>query len=138
MIHVYAIANDSLVCFSCSCFLGPVWRARVLGWSSNGCGVNGQVSTWLEITTQLARRLGHQIGYCLWYLELKWASGETFWHVNFNMWKNLPLPWLSTTPDLHPYMIICDSGIKLSKMAGNSASCPLWSLSAERYCITVD
>jgi len=30
-----------------------------------------------------------------------------------------------TTPDLHPYMIICDSGINLSKMVGNSASCPL-------------
>jgi len=32
--------------------------------------------------------------------------------VNFNMWKDLPLPWLPTTPDLHLYMIICDSGIK--------------------------
>jgi len=26
--------------------------------------------------------------------------------------KNPPLPWLPTTPDLHPYMIICDSGVK--------------------------
>jgi len=87
MIHVYSIANDSLVCFSWGCFLRPVWRAWVLRWSLNDSDVNGQVSTWLEIATQLARRLGQQIGYCLWYLELKWASGETFWHVNFNTWK---------------------------------------------------
>jgi len=111
-IHVYAIANDSLACFFWGYVLKPVWRARVLGWSSNGSGVNRQVSTWLEIATRLARRLGHQIGYGLWYLELKWASGETFWQVNFNTWKNPPLPWLPTTPDLHPYMIICDSGVK--------------------------
>jgi len=62
-----------------------------------------QISTWLEITTRLAKRLGHQIGYCLWYLELKWASGETFWQVNFNMSKNPPVLWLPTTPNLHPY-----------------------------------
>jgi len=34
----------------------------VLGWSSNGGGVNGQAPTQLEIATQLARKLGHQIG----------------------------------------------------------------------------
>jgi len=62
---VYAIAKDSLVCFSWGCFLGPVWHARVLRWSSNGSGVNRQVSTRLEIATRLARRLGHQIGYSL-------------------------------------------------------------------------
>jgi len=118
LLHLWT--NDPCVChcqwFPGLLFLGlfswPVWCARVLGWSSNGSGVNGQVSTWLEIATRLARRLGHQIDYCMWYLELKWASGETFWHVNFNTWKNPPLPWLPTTPDLHPYMIICDSGIK--------------------------
>jgi len=110
--YVYAIANDSLVCFSWGCFLGPVWHPRMFGWSSNGSGVNGQVSTRLEIATWLARRLGHQISYCLWYLELKWASGEAFWHVNFNTWKNPPLLWLPTTLDLHPYMMICDSGVK--------------------------
>jgi len=37
----------------------------VLGWSSNGSGMNGQAPTQLEITTQLARKLGHQIGYYL-------------------------------------------------------------------------
>jgi len=85
-IHVYTITNDSLVCFSWHCLLWPVWHAWVLEWSSNGSGVNRQVSTLLEITTILARKLGHQIGCCLWYLELKWVSGETFWQINFNMW----------------------------------------------------
>jgi len=111
-IHVFIIAIVSLVCFSWGLFLGPVLRARVFGWSSNGSGVNKQVSTQLEIATWLARKLGHQIGYYLWYLELKWATDETFYSVNFSTWKNLPLPWLPTTPDLHPYMIICNSGIK--------------------------
>jgi len=37
----------------------------VLGWSSIGSGVNGQATIWLEVTTQLARKLGHQIGYYL-------------------------------------------------------------------------
>jgi len=32
---------------------------------SNGSGVTGQASTQLEIATQMARELGHQIGYCL-------------------------------------------------------------------------
>jgi len=34
-------------------------------WSSNDSGVNGQAPTKLEIATQLARKLGHQIGYYL-------------------------------------------------------------------------
>jgi len=34
-------------------------------WSSNGGGLAGQAPTWLEITTLLARKLGHQIGYYL-------------------------------------------------------------------------
>jgi len=37
------------------------------------------VSTQLEISTQLASELGHQIGYYLWYLELKWVLNETIW-----------------------------------------------------------
>jgi len=50
-----------------SAFLGAVFSglSDMLKWSSNGSGVNGQVSTRLEIATQLARKLGHQIGYCL-------------------------------------------------------------------------
>jgi len=32
-------------------------------WSSNGDGLTGQAPKNLEITTQLARKLGHQIGY---------------------------------------------------------------------------
>jgi len=39
--------------------------ARVLRWSSNGSGVTGQASIQLGIATQLARELGHQIGYYL-------------------------------------------------------------------------
>jgi len=77
MIHVYIIANDSLVCFSWSCFLKPVWHTRVFVWSSNGSNVNRQISTQLEIA-RLTRRLGYQIGYYLWYLEHKWVSGEAF------------------------------------------------------------
>ena len=78
-IHVCIIAIVSLLCFFWGLFFWPVWCAQVLGWSSNGSGVNEQVFTWLEIITWLARKLGHQIGYYLWYLELKWASGETIW-----------------------------------------------------------
>jgi len=50
-----------------SAFLGAVFLSLsdVLGWSSNGSGVNRQLSTQLEITAQLARELGHQIGYYL-------------------------------------------------------------------------
>jgi len=105
-IHVYTIANNSLVCFSWGCFLRPVWWAQVLGWSSNGSGVNRQVFTQLEIATWLARRLGHQVGYCLWYLEFKWATGGTFWQCQLQHMENPSLPWLPTTPYLHPYMII--------------------------------
>jgi len=109
-IHVCIITIVSLVCFSWGLFLGPVWCARVLRWSSNGSGVNGQAPIRLKITTQLARKLGHQIGYYLWYLELKWASGEIFWqcqllHVGKFAASVAP-------PNLHSYMIIHDCGVK--------------------------
>jgi len=56
---VCIIANGSLVCFSGTCFLG---LSDVLEWSSNGSDVNEQPPTWLQITTQLTRKLGsHQI-----------------------------------------------------------------------------
>jgi len=54
-----------------SAFLGAVFSGLsdvhecLGGWSSNGSGVNRQASTQLGIITQLVRRLGHQIGYCL-------------------------------------------------------------------------
>ena len=88
-IHVCIIANGSLVYFSWGLFLKPVWRAWVLRWSLNGSDVTEKASTWLEITTRLARKLGHQIGYYLWYLELEWASGETFWlGLHLICWHN--------------------------------------------------
>jgi len=37
-------------------FLG---QSDMLGWSSNGSVMTGQVSTQMEIATQLARELGH-------------------------------------------------------------------------------
>jgi len=61
-IHVCIIAIVSLVCFPVGLFLG---LSDVLGWSSNGSGVNRQAPTRLEIAIQLARKLGHQIGYYL-------------------------------------------------------------------------
>jgi len=50
-IHVCITAIISLVCFSWGLFLGPVWCAQVLRWSSNGSGVNRQAPTQLEIAT---------------------------------------------------------------------------------------
>jgi len=47
-----------------------------------GSGMTGQASRLLEITTWLARELGHQIGYYLWNLELKQASNETIWQCS--------------------------------------------------------
>jgi len=98
-------------------------------------------SAWVVFKWQwceLARKHGHQTGYYLWYLELKLASGETIWQCQL---LHVEKPATSVVPhylDLHPYMIICDSGIKLSKMVGNSASCLLKSWSTERHCITMD
>jgi len=64
-------------------------------------GVIGQVATQLEIAAQLARKLGHQIGYYLCYLELKWTSGETIWqcqllHVKTRHFHGFPPPPTST------------------------------------------
>jgi len=78
----------------------------VLG-CSNGSGVTGKAPTWLEITTQLDRKLGHQIGYylCDTYLELEWASGETFWQCQL---QYLEKPTTSVAPhhhDLHPIIL---------------------------------
>jgi len=61
--------------FPGACFLSLFGMLKCSG----GLGVTGQAPTWLEITTRLARKLGHWIGYYLWYLELEWASGETIW-----------------------------------------------------------
>jgi len=95
-IHVCIIANVSLVSFSWGLFLEPVWCARVLRWSTNDSGVNEKAPIWLEIATRLAGKLGHQIGYYLWYLELKLASGESFWQCQ------LLHPWFPTTPTSTP------------------------------------
>jgi len=55
------------------------------------------------------------------------------------VWMEKPTTlWLPITPELHPYVITCDTGIKLSKMAGNSANCPLQSSSIEKDFITMD
>jgi len=108
--HVCIIANGSLVCFSWCLFLGFVWHARVHLWSSNGSGVTGRAPTWLEIATWPGRKLGHQIGYYLWYLDLEWASGEILngpqvrpsSSVSFNTWKTRHFcgspPPLTSTP----------------------------------------
>jgi len=92
-IHVCIITNGSLVCFSWGLFLRPVWCAWVLRLSSNGSGLTGQAPTQLEIATWLARKLGHQNGYYLWYLELQYI-GLRWDHLavfNFYTWKNPPL-----------------------------------------------
>jgi len=93
--HVCIIANGSLVCFSQSLFLGPVWHVWVLGWFSNGSGVTGKAPTWLEIATQLGRKLSHQIGYYLWWLEFEWVSGETFWQCQL---QHVEKPTFSMAP----------------------------------------
>jgi len=110
IIHSCIIANDSLVCFSWGLFLGPIWHAQVLRWSSNGSGVTGQ-APWLELTTQLARKLGHLIGYYLWYLELKWSSGETIWQCSTST-HGKPCHFMVPTTPVHLYAIACDTGIK--------------------------
>ena len=50
---------------------------------------------------------------------------------------SLPLHGSSSPPANHPYVITYDTGKKLSKMAGNSASKPLNSTPIELPCITV-
>jgi len=62
-------------------------------------------------------------------------TGQGAWPSNWLLQADTL--WLPTTPNLHPYVITCDTGVKLSKMAGNSSSCPLQSWSIERYCMTI-
>jgi len=81
----YTICSDS----KCRCFLTSNFHPNmdIQFWNltipaSNGHGVNGQGSTQLETSTWLTSELGHPIGYYLWCLELKWASGETIWQCS--------------------------------------------------------
>jgi len=64
----------------------------------------------------------YRIGYYLWYLELKWVSGNTIWRSSTSTHEKTCTSWFLTTPNLHLYVITCDTGVKT---AGNSASCPL-------------
>jgi len=80
-IHMCIIAKGFLVCFYWGLFLWLVWHAWVLGWSSNGSGVTGQVPTWLEIITWLVRKLGHQLGYYL-ISRAQMGPGETIWQCS--------------------------------------------------------
>jgi len=57
----------------------------------------------LEIATLLARKLGRQIGYYMWYLELKMGPSGSVQLLHMEK---------PTTPNLHLYVIICDSGVK--------------------------
>jgi len=108
-IHMCIISNNSLVCLFLGLFLGPVWHAWVLRWSWNGSGVTGQVFTWLEVATQLASKLGHQIGYYLWYLELKQASDETIWQCSVCM-NGKTCHFVSPHHPQPPYT--CSTGVK--------------------------
>jgi len=120
-IHVCNIANRSLACFSWGFFLEPVWHTQVLGWHSNGSVLSGQAPTQMEIAIRLTRKLGCRIGYHLWYLELKWTSGETIWQcLTFMHGK---LDFLPPLCSLLWYW--CKSCV--SKMVGNSATCPMHS-----------
>jgi len=57
----------SLPLFPWSAFPGAYFLdlSDMFKWYSNGSGMNRQAPTQLEIATQLARKLGHQIGYYL-------------------------------------------------------------------------
>ena len=65
ILHLYVCVSLSMVPWSA--FHGACFSdlSNVLKWSSNSSGVNRQAPTWLEIATQLAGELGHQIGYDL-------------------------------------------------------------------------
>jgi len=71
--------------------------------------------------------------------NLKWDHLTVF---SLYGWKILPV-CSSYHPNLHPYVITCGAyihigtNIKLSKIAGNSASCPLHSWSTEIDCIAI-
>jgi len=107
MIHVCIVANGSLVCFIClmCSSVQVIFKWQWCDWTNIHP---------LEIATQLTSELGHQIGYYLWYLELKWTSDETICSVRLVQVKKAATLWLPTTPDLHPYVITCDTGIKIS------------------------
>ena len=96
-------AKGSLVCFLWGLFLRPVRRPRVLGWPLNATGWLVQAATLLEITNWLVDDIGHGFSYILWHFE---CNGTLF----------------------YPYRSACGVGKKLSKMAGNSASCALYSV----------
>jgi len=101
-IHVCIIANGFLVCFSWDLFLGAVWNAQMLGWSSNGSSVTGQAFTQLEITIQLARELGHQIVYHLWYLGSNQPQIRPSGSVQLVCMKKPATSWFLTTPTSIP------------------------------------
>jgi len=75
-IHVCIIANGSLVCFSCGLFLRPVWCAQVLGGLQMAVVSLDKYSPGWKSPYHWPESLAIKIGYYLWYLELKWASGE--------------------------------------------------------------
>jgi len=49
---------------------------------------------------------------------------KPFGSVQLIRMDKLATLWLPTNPNLCPYVITCDIGVKLSKMVGNLASCP--------------
>jgi len=121
-IHMCIIANCShgllflglvsQVCLACSSarvvFKWPWcdWTGTHLAGNRHMTGQKAWPSNWLLFVISRA------------WMGLRWDHLA----VSTSTHGKKPLPWFPTSPDLHPYMIICHS---VSKMVGNSASCLL-------------
>jgi len=117
--------------FSVACFWGlsDVCSAQVRLKISLLC-LDRQSSGWESPHNWLARLSIDLAIFC--YLEAKETQLGPFDSVNFVQIGNPAASWL---PTVHPYMTAC---WKLSKMASNSASSPMYSWSTERAYITID
>ena len=132
----YTIAKCWQVCFCWGLFLRPVRRPRVLGCPLNATGRLLQATTLLKITIRLVDDIDHWFNYVLWQFECNGASLWTIspWKMHssavtrhFVAPRHPPPSTLHPPPStLHPYITACSVDKKLSKMAGNPASCALW------------
>jgi len=95
-IHGCIIAFVSLVCFTWGLFLRPVWRARVL-FKWQWCQYTSTHLAGLKSPHDWPESLAIRLATICDIWNSNGPQVRPSSSVNFNMWKNLPLPWLPTT-----------------------------------------
>ena len=140
--HVFNTSESWTACFYLGLFFKPVWCPWVLRWPWNGPIFSWQVDRQLWITTWLTDGFAHGFSSFVWHVNVKKALMEVIWLFLVKMHHLSTTSWLPAHPlPSHPpigVLILLAMPVKISKIAGNSDSYPVYNKHIELPWIAID